>query len=196
VRIGLDIDNVITDFDKKLLEEFYKEDKNKRNSGIVNQKGNWIRDFFDWTDEEYYEFHTKNMEEFAKVFEPRENAKYYMDKLLEDGHSLYLISHRAYPDYTYPYEVTEKWLEDNDINYTRLILSETTNKSKECKEYNIDIMFDDVQLNCHKLQESGVNCYLMGTRYNVNNRDGLKVVNSWKELYEVVNKVGATISRQ
>lgn len=195
MRIGLDIDNVITDFDKKLLEEFYKEDKNKRNNGIINPKGNWIRDSFDWTDEEYYEFHTKNMEEFAKVFEPRENAKYYMDKLLEDGHSLYLISHRAYPDYTTPYEVTEKWLKDNDISYTKLILSETTNKSKECKEYNIDIMFDDVQSNCHKLQENGVNCYLMGTRYNINNRDGLKVVNDWQELYEVVNKVGATISR-
>ena len=29
MRIGLDIDNVITDFDKKLLEEFYIEDKKK-----------------------------------------------------------------------------------------------------------------------------------------------------------------------
>ncbi len=29
MRIGLDIDNVVTDFDKKILEEFYKEDNNK-----------------------------------------------------------------------------------------------------------------------------------------------------------------------
>ena len=43
MRIGLDIDNVITDFDKKILEEFYKEDKNKRNKGIVNPDGNWIK---------------------------------------------------------------------------------------------------------------------------------------------------------
>lgn len=30
MRIGLDIDNVVTNFDKKILEEFYKEDKKKR----------------------------------------------------------------------------------------------------------------------------------------------------------------------
>ena len=30
MNIGLDIDNVISNFDKKLMEEFIKEDKNKR----------------------------------------------------------------------------------------------------------------------------------------------------------------------
>ena len=189
MRIGLDIDNVITDFDKTLLEEFKKEDKNKRNKGIINPDGNWIKDFFDWSKEEYHEFYHKNMQEFAKKFDPRDGAKYYMDKLLEDGHKLYLISHRAYPDYTEPYEVTKMWLEKHDINYTKLILSESTNKTKECKEYNIDIMFDDVRSNCRSLLENGVNCYLMGTKYNQRNLDGLKVVKDWKELYEVVSNM-------
>ena len=189
MRIGLDIDNVITDFDKKLLDEFLKEDKNKRNSGIVNPKGNWIKDFFDWSDDEIEEFLNKNVQEFAKDLEPIENAKYYMDKLLEDGHKLYLISNRVYPHYTKPYEVTEKWLKDNNINYTKLIISETTNKSKECKENNVDIMFDDGRSNCRKLQENGIKAYLMATKYNLRNIDGLDVVNDWKELYEVVNKM-------
>ena len=35
MRIGLDIDNVISNFDKKLMEELIKEDKNKRNTGII-----------------------------------------------------------------------------------------------------------------------------------------------------------------
>lgn len=93
MRIGLDIDNVITDFDKKMLEEFLKEDKNKRNKGIINPNGNWIKDLFDWSENEEKEFMNKNMEKFAKHLEPREDAKYYMDKLLDDGHRLYLISH-------------------------------------------------------------------------------------------------------
>lgn len=189
MRIGLDIDNVITDFDKKILEEFYKEDKNKRNNGIVNPDGDWIKNFFDWSNEEIDEFFNNNMQEFAKVLEPREDAKYYMDKLLEDGHSLYLISHRAYPHYTTPYEVTENWLKQNNINYTKLILSQSTNKSKECKENNIDIMFDDVRSNIHNLQESGIKSYLMATKYNLKNLDGLNVVNNWKELYEVVSNM-------
>ena len=38
MRIGIDIDNVIADLDKTFLEEFEKEDKNKRNKGIINKK--------------------------------------------------------------------------------------------------------------------------------------------------------------
>ena len=189
MRIGLDIDNVITDFDKKILEEFYKEDKNKRNSGIINPNGNWIKNMFDWSIDEIEDFFVKNMQRFASELEPREDAKYYMDRLLDEGHSLYLISHRSYPHYTKPYEVTVDWLKNNNINYTKLILSNSTNKSKECKESNIDIMFDDVRVNCRQLKESGINCYLMGTKYNKKNLEGLKVVNNWKELYEVINKM-------
>ena len=40
MRIGIDIDNVIADLDKTFLEEFEKEDKNKRNKGIINEKEN------------------------------------------------------------------------------------------------------------------------------------------------------------
>ena len=189
MRIGLDIDNVITDFDKKILEEFYKEDKNKRNKGIINPNGNWIKNMFDWSEEEVEEFFNKNMQEFAKVFEPRKKVKYYMDKLLKNGHQLYLISHRSFPHYTNAYEVTKNWLKDNNIHYTKLILSNSTNKSKECKENNIDIMFDDVRKNCHQLIENGINCYLMGTNYNQKNINNLKVVKDWKELYEVISKM-------
>ena len=44
--IGLDIDNVITDLDKTFLEEFLKEDKNKRNLGIINKNAKHITQGF------------------------------------------------------------------------------------------------------------------------------------------------------
>lgn len=82
MNIGLDIDNVITDFDKKMLVEFTKEDKNKRNNGIVNENGDWIKHQFDWTEEEIEDFFINNMEQFAKELELKKDVKYYMDKLL------------------------------------------------------------------------------------------------------------------
>ncbi len=47
MRIGLDIDNVIADFDKKLLEECKKEDQKKRNYGIVNPYARNVSLLFD-----------------------------------------------------------------------------------------------------------------------------------------------------
>ena len=187
MRIGVDIDNVITDMDKAILKEFIELDKTKRNKGIINPYARHIiKGMFDISQEEVYEFYANNMERIAKSMEPRKDAKTYMDKLLKDGHELYLISHRAYPDYKNPYETTVKWLEDNKINYTKLILSETTDKSPECKKYNIDIMFDDVVSNCMKLRNSGINVCLMGTKYNSLYRKDLPIVKGWNELYDKI----------
>lgn len=186
MRIGLDIDNVVSDFDKKIEEEVAREDKKKRGSGIVHPDADWIPRFYDWSYEEVEGFFNEHMQDFAAALDVRQGAWEYMEKLLADGHELYLISHRVYPHYTRPLEVTEKWLAEKEIPYTRLILSETFNKTKECKENNIEIMFDDSQRNCHLLTEGGVRCRLMGTKYNGHDRDGLQVVNDWAELYEVI----------
>ena len=38
MKIGLDLDNFITSFDKAILNEFLIADKTKRNKGIINGK--------------------------------------------------------------------------------------------------------------------------------------------------------------
>lgn len=190
MRIGLDIDNVISNLDKTILEEFIKEDKNKRNKGIINHHAEHIvKGMFDWTHEEVVDFFNKNMETLAAKLEVKEKAKYYMDKLLEDGHELYLISNRVYPDYNHPLETTVKWLKDNDINYTKLILSKDKDKSPECIENKIDIMFDDSVHNCEKLVRKGINCYLFETFFNRTPRGNLKTVASWDELYKLISNI-------
>ncbi|MBQ9013884.1 MAG: nucleoside hydrolase [Bacilli bacterium] len=188
MRIGLDIDNVITDFDDEILKEFIKYDKTLRNKGIINKNARHInKGMFDMTDEEIENFYVNNMERIAKNLKPRKDCKYYMDKLLNDGHKLYLISHRAYPHYEKPYETTINWLRKNNINYTKLVLSKSTNKSEECKINNIDIMFDDVVSNCLKLRDEKVNVYLMKTGYNEPYKKDLNMVNDWEDLYRKVS---------
>ena len=57
MRIGIDIDNVIADLDKTFLEEFEKEDKNKRNNGIINRKAKHITEgMFDWSSKEIEDY--------------------------------------------------------------------------------------------------------------------------------------------
>lgn len=192
MRIGLDIDNVVSDFDKKVEYECAIEDRRKRNRGMVNPDADWIPRFYDWSYDEVEGFFEENMEEFAKVLELREGALEYMTKLMEEGHELYLISHRVYPHYTEPLKVTKTWLLEKKVPYTKLILSETVNKTKECKENNVDVMFDDSVTNCRLLIEGGVKCYVMGTKYTHQVKcDDLDIVYNWKELYELINKLSA-----
>lgn len=42
MRIGIDIDNCISNFDDVLLEKYIKHDKKLRNTGIINDKPYYI----------------------------------------------------------------------------------------------------------------------------------------------------------
>ncbi len=76
MRIGIDIDNVISSFDNALLKEYLKHDITLRNKGIVNENADYIRcGMFDWTLEEDNEFYKENIERIATNLKPIHNAK-------------------------------------------------------------------------------------------------------------------------
>ena len=63
MRIGIDIDNCISNFDDTLLNEYLKHDKELRNTGIINEKvENLRKGMFDWTNEEENRFYNSNIE--------------------------------------------------------------------------------------------------------------------------------------
>lgn len=192
MRIGLDIDNVIADFDTAILKGFQKEDKNKRDKGIINPYARHIvSGMFDWSKDEIEEFFCKNMERIAKILKPRKDAKKYINRLFDEGYEIYLISHRAYPHYNNPFEVTTTWLKKNKIKYTKLILSKTTDKSPECLKYKIDIMLDDVVSNCLKMRDSGINVFLMKTNYNEIYKKDLPIIEGWDDMYKKINEMNS-----
>ncbi|MCH5166760.1 MAG: hypothetical protein J1F35_02595 [Erysipelotrichales bacterium] len=186
--IGLDIDNVIADLDKTLLEEFLKEDINKRNLGIINPNAEHMtQGMFDWTKEEINEFLEKNMERMAMKLELVKDAKFYIDKLRENGNIIYLITGRNKRHFKNPIKTTKKWLLDKEINYDKLIFTkDSRDKSKECLENKVDIMFDDRPINCSKLQENGINSYLFKTRYNYNYSLNVQMVDDWENLFNLI----------
>lgn len=184
MRVGLDLDNVILDTDSLLLEEMINEDKNKRNKGIINKYAPYIfSGMFDWSKDEIETFLVNNMEKIASNVKTIKSSKKYIDKLLKDGHEVYLISNRSYPYYKDPLNTTKNNLEKNKIKYTKLILTETNDKSKECIENKIDIMFDDRASNCFKLKDKNINCYLVKTIYETRTFDNLEMVNNFREIY-------------
>ena len=190
MRIGLDIDNVILDTDSLLFEEMLKADKKLRNKGIINKDAPYIMSgMFDWSKEELDKFLIENMERIAGKVKPIKNAKFYMDKLLEEGNEIYLISNRAYPYYKNAVKTTKDNLQKNEINYTDLVITETNDKSKECLDLEIDIMFDDRASNCYKLKEKNINCCLVKTIYEKRKFEDLEIVNNFEEIYFKIKEI-------
>ena len=177
--------------DENFEEKKLKEDKNKKNRGIINHNVTNIYQMFDFSAEEIEELFCNKCEEWAKKLELNEGAKHFIDKLMDDGDEIYLISHRVYPHYTNAFETTKQWLKDKKIRYTKLIISNENDKTPYCKECKVDIMFDDSVNNCNKMILGGINCYLYRGKnmYDKTPYGNLRVVQNWEELYHEILKL-------
>ena len=184
MRIGVDIDNVLSNFNEILLNKYIEHDKSINGKGIVNQDV-YIRDMFNW-DKEYEEkFYKENIEYFTSLFEPIEECSKYVKLLKEEGNTIYIISGRDNGEYSNPYKMTIDWLKKYDIVYDKLFLVDAYNshsKTEICLEYNIDVMIDDSKRMCKDIKNNGIRALLMDTPYNRDTKE-FERVNSWKEIY-------------
>ena len=189
MRIGIDIDNCISNFDDVLLEEYLKHDKELRNTGIINDKPHHITvGMFDWSKEENDEFYNNNIQRIAMSLKPLNNAKEVIDKLKADGNEIYIITSRDNGEYINPEKMTREWLEKYDIYFDKLILTGRHEKGPICKENNIDIMIEDSIKNCEDIENNGVKCYIMDTRYN-KHETRFERVKRWNEIYSKISKL-------
>ena len=187
MKIGIDIDNVLSNFNDVLLEDYIKHDKELRNNGIIN-KDVYIRKMFDWSEDEEKSYYEKNIERIAEKFVPINDCSKYIKKLKNDGHAIIIISGRDNGEYSDPYNMTVEWLKKYDIEYDKLILTNAykhQEKADYCKQNNIDIMIDDSIHVCEKCIENNIECILFETSYNKNENRFNKVSN-WQEIYDYI----------
>ena len=192
MRIGIDIDNCIANFDDTLLKEYLRHDKKLRDTGIINENAEYIRvGMFDWTDEEEKSFYNANIENFAKTLEPIQDSVYYIKKLKDNGHEIYIITGRNNGEYTNPHELTKEWLNKYNIVYDKLIFTNAYDKHAKteiCLENNIDLMIEDSTKISLDLLNNGIKVYTMNTRYNQKEQT-LDRVSNWNEIYEKILKL-------
>ena len=185
MNIGVDIDNVLSNFNDVLLNEYKKHDKEINGNGIVNSNV-YIRKMFDW-DKDYEEnFYKSNIEHFASILEPIKDCSKYIKLLKNEGNTIYIISGRDNGEYSDPYKMTVDWLEKYDIVYDKLFLVaayDSHSKTEVCLKYNIDVMIDDSKRMCSDIKHNGIRAILMDTPYNKDTSE-FERVNSWKEIYD------------
>ena len=85
MKIGIYIDNVISNFNDILLKEYLKHGKELRNTGIINEEPEYLRKgMFDWSKAEDEEFYNKKNIKVYPVYYPIGNGMMNIEKTIED----------------------------------------------------------------------------------------------------------------
>lgn len=192
MRIGIDIDGVLTDISTYLFDHsisFFKE----RGIELVNPKGYDVKEMYEVDDKLIGEFW---LEYLAKYFSTpaRYKASEIIQKLQEDGNEIIIITARGSgresdglrSDYTK--EVTKKWLELNNIKPTKVIFS-TSSKLEICRNEQIDLMIDDMPFNILEISKE-IKCFCYNAIYNEDiSGDNITRCYSWEDIYYKIKEI-------
>lgn len=181
MKIGIDIDDTITDTYYKVLEYISKE-KNIDFETLKEKNYNYD-ELYDGVDyPPMGEFIWNNFYKIIPTIEVKKDAVKIMEKIINDGHEIILITARSHAK---PNQ-TEEYLKEKRVPYNKFFEC-IHDKGKLAKEENIDLFIDDSINNCSQVLRNNINVLLFDAPYNKNCNDYNRVCN-WKEVYEYIEK--------
>lgn len=183
--IGVDLDGVVFDVEEVFRVRSQIYDVEVVKSGLQHPEGIHVEDRFDWEEDVLRKFVKENIFEIEKSAQTKVGAKYVLDKLRENGHSLVCITARG----TYFEEekkITLKAIKKNKLKFDKLIWS-GHDKLEQCKENNIQLMIEDNPNNVKRLAQNGVRClYLRAAGIKKVNHKNVVEVQNWGDIYEKI----------
>ncbi|MCI8352679.1 MAG: hypothetical protein HFJ58_03610 [Clostridia bacterium] len=187
MRIGIDVDNTITDTlpaFKKYCKK-YNEEVVKRNIKM-NEYGFAMTNLYDWTEEEKRDCYLKYIDKAREEGILKPKAKEIIEKLKAENNSIYIITARKHGVLD-PYETTKKYLEKNGIIYDNLAIQK--DKKQYCIDNNIDILIDDEPQNINEVSKI-IPVIVFEWKHN-EQCDGNNIikVKSWDETYNVIKEI-------
>lgn len=199
MRIGIDIDDTLTNTSELLLAYAQKYDYEdlKRSTSLSKEKafsiinGNSLENGMMWTKQQADSFKDKYHESVLQNASIKPFAKEIIDKLIQEGNKIFFITARNNKGdrISDSYLISKKLLENNHIKYHKLI-TECSDKLKICKKNNIDLFIDDKLETCLELKNNGITSFLMNTPLNNNlNEEDVIRVYSWIDIYYKIKNI-------
>lgn len=191
MRIGIDIDGVLTDEKRYVIDYGTKFFSENNISYIVCDDKFYGQEIFNVTKEQYKKFLNDYIFNYSINVSVRPFAKEIIKKLKQE-HEIFIITARDYTTYENEYqnemqEIVKKWLYNNDILYDEIIFSK--NKDIICKEKEIDIMIEDSPENIMSISKNiPVLCYTQPYNKDINNKNIYKCY-SWYDIYKKINEL-------
>ena len=194
MKIGIDIDNTITEVQEELNNAAYeyaiklgKNINNAENSfeDIKNNVDTYKKKFqFSYDELKYF---LKNIqEEITNNAVPREKVVEVISKLKKLDHKIYIITARDSEFRDDPYNLSKNWLDKNNIEYDKLIVN-AREKAPVCKDEKIDLFIDDQLNNCLDIAKIGIKTIRLS-----NDKKKYKDIitfENWDEIYNYITEM-------
>ncbi len=187
MKIGIDIDGVILDYERvlKTYGDLYDFIELKKD-GIINRNEHYLRNRYDWTDEERMKFVNKYFLKLSKQTPLIPGAKDVIDMLQKEGNELIIISARGGMIEEMKDVAIEKFNEEG-ISFNKYHWKQD-DKLEVAKKEKIDVMIDDSYDVCKKLSSNGIKTiYFRDKEMKVlEQNENLKEVSNWGEIYRYI----------
>ena len=193
MRIGIDIDGVLTDYEKWQLDagsKFFL----KYNKNIVVPDGYDSDTVFNVTKEMDSEFWKEYLYDYAKNEPARKFAGEVIDILKEKGYEIYIITARYLTNRNDELgkqmrDIVKEWLNENRINYDKIIFS-PEDKFDICKDNSIDIMIEDKVDNINNISKIlPVICFNASYNKSCIGNNIYRVYTWYDVYYTIINKI-------
>ena len=187
MRIGIDIDDTISNTASYLIEEAFVYDRLYKKKGVKDNTAYDFCDIFNWTRNDKYDYYRYIYDNNIHNMPIKPHAREIINKLKKEGHKIYIITRRDSDIYKDPYKESKNWLKKNKVKFDKLIVK-AKDKGLACKKLNVDIFIDDLPSNCKRVEEENIKVLMFDTPYNKEEKNYKRVV-SWEEIYNIVNEV-------
>ena len=192
MNIGIDIDGVLTNYEREQLDYGTKICIDEGWPIEIDVSKYHEREVFNWNQEQANKFWNKYIVKYFIGTPVRTFAPEVIEKLIQEGHKIILITARD--DYGMPQEyygqeqqITKDWLQKNNIKYDKLIFE--TEKLQPCIENNIDVMIEDSPENIQSLS-SKIKVIKFDCQYNKNiNNENVITAYSWYHIYKIIKQM-------
>lgn len=191
MRIGIDIDGVLTDMEAWQLEVASRYYYLKYDKDIVNPDGYYSNQMFNADiscDEEFWQEYY-NL--YAITVPCRMYASEVINKLRKEGNEIYIVTARDGSQYGMTKEesneMVRRWLLENNIIYDEICFS-SEDKTKDVKRLKLDMMIEDKPANIMAISKIiPVICFHAG--YNKDcSGENITTCYSWYDIYSKINK--------
>lgn len=173
MRIGIDIDDTITNTTSKMFE--YMQKLNIEKTG----------DFCNYTNEEFERYRSLMVEYIEPVLSSctlKDECVEVIRKLKDMGHKIYIITARSNRFSKNIYDITLNYLKENNILFDKFFF-DYENKKDICIEQKIDYMIDD-NINVYNSLVGTSTKPLLFTK-EANMKYSCERVNDWNEVLEL-----------